>query len=330
MAAPIFIVGAPRSGTTLLRNMLNRHPALSICRETGYYHYVYSRRRSFGDLASVPKRECLIDAFLAVDRIRRTQLDLPLLRRHLLEEGSNYQEFYTSFLRFYAASQGKQRWGEKTPHPLFTETLYNWYPHARVLHLLRDPRDVVASLMGMPWAPDSVVANARWWLRDNLVAFRSHARPQYMQVRYEELAAHPEPQLRRICNFIQEDYHPAMLTPKPDPTADRAWFQRAEQPVTADRVGNWRTGLRPGDAGLIEWIAGPPHLETFGYQPAELQPSPAARLRALAEEAVDGLRRRAGEFPGGLYYLLRSTRLAEEEAAKNRYRFRNLPRTARS
>ena len=298
-SAPVFIVGAPRSSTTLLRNMLNRHSAMAICRETGFYHYVYLRRRSFGDLASARKRERLIDAFLSSERVRRTRMNLKLLRSHLLSEGCNYRDFYSSFLLFNAHAHEKQRWGEKTPHPLFIETLCDWYPRARVLHLLRDPRDVVRSLLGVPWAPDGVLANARWWLRDNLNAFRSHSRPRYLQVRYEDLATRPEQELRRICAFLHEEYEPAMLMPRHDPTADRPWFQRAEQPVTVERVEKWRGELRPEDVGLIEWVVGP-HLQAFGYQPVAPPPSRVLRLRAAAAEALDAVRQHAGEFSGWL------------------------------
>jgi hypothetical protein len=69
-----------------------------------------------------------------------------------------------SVLEDYAESQGKKRWGEKTPnHSLFTETLCQRYPGAVILHLVRDPRDVVGSRRRMTWAANSVVANARIW-----------------------------------------------------------------------------------------------------------------------------------------------------------------------
>src|SRR6267378_254336 len=72
---PIFIVGAPRSGTTLLRNMLNRHPAIAICRETVFFQYVYQRRRTFGSLGELRNRRRLITEYLSTQRIRLMQMD---------------------------------------------------------------------------------------------------------------------------------------------------------------------------------------------------------------------------------------------------------------
>ena len=186
MDRPIFIVGAPRSGTTLLRNMLNRHPAMAICRETNFHHLIYQRRRAFGNLGDLRNRQRLVKEYLATQRVQSMQVDLQALEETLLREGTSYEALFLSFLRFYAQAHGKSRYGEKTPqHALFTETLCQWYPGASVIHLLRDPRDVVASLMRMPWAPKSVLANARWWRDCNLGAWRCRYLPQYLLVRYE-------------------------------------------------------------------------------------------------------------------------------------------------
>lgn len=328
MNRPIFIVGGPRSGTTLLRNMLNRHPALAICRETSFYHYVYIRRRNFGSLSDLRNRERLVKEYLATDRIRSLQMDLPALQQTLLAEGTSYDAFFASLVRFYARSQGKKRGGEKTPHhALFTETLCEWYPDATVIHVLRDPRDVVASLQRMPWGPNSVLGNTHLWLRHNLAARRSRLRPQYLKVRYEQLVARPEEELKRICSFVGEEYSPAMLVPNWDPTASRPWIQRAEEPVTTGRVGKWRAELTADEVALVEWAAGP-HLQKFGYEAAEGPPTSLTLVRGLVSAAFDSLRRRAAEFPGSWYFLMQPTKLVAEETAKNRYRNRHVNQTS--
>src|SRR5690242_4571314 len=198
--SPIFIVGAPRSGTTLLRNMLNRHPSIAICRETEFHHLVFQRRRAFGSLIDMRNRQRLVKQYLPTRRIQRMQMDLQGLETTLLREGTSYEAFFASLLRFYAQAHGKRRCGEKTPqHALFTETLCEWYPGATIIHLVRDPRDVVASLLRVPWASHNVLGNAHLWVRCNVAARRSRHRPQYLLVRYEELVAQPELELKRIC-----------------------------------------------------------------------------------------------------------------------------------
>lgn len=320
---PIFIVGSPRSGTTLLRNMLNRHPAIAICRATDYYHYVYLRRKSFGDLSDAGNRRRLVKEFLGLQRIQRMQVDLEALEPILLREGVSYPAFFACLWRYYAQVHGKRRCGEKNArHAMFTETLCEWYPGAHILHLVRDPRDVVASLLRMPFAPHNVIGAARMWLAHNLAALRSSGRPQYLAVRYEQLVTDPESELKRICSFVGEDYSPAMLIPNQDSTADRPWLHRAQEPVTAQRMQKWREELSAEDVSLAEWTIGS-SMKLFEYEPAGRPPSVATLARGLASGMVDALRRRAGEFPGALYFVLRSRQLVKEETAKERFRNRS-------
>ena len=130
----------------------------------------------------------------------------------LLDEGVSYQAFFLSLLRCYAQAQGKRRCGEKTPrHALITEVLFEWYPGASIIHLVRDPRDVVASFLRLPWADHNVLGNAHLWLRLNLAARSSRQRPRYLMVHYEQLVTQPKQELRRICTSIGEDYSAIML-----------------------------------------------------------------------------------------------------------------------
>lgn len=329
-SGPIFIVGSPRSGTTLLRNTLNRHPALAICRETEFFHYIYRRRGAFGSLAIEGNRQRVVQRYLFLERLRRTRLDMAALERCLMEEGTSYRELFASLLRFYMRAHGKQRWGEKTPdHACFTETLFEWYPDATVIHILRDPRDVVASLMDVPSFPNSALGNANLWLNHNRSAMRSRHRPGYVLLRYENLATDPERELRRICGILGEQYSPTMLRPMQDPTADRPWFERAEQPVTEARIGAWRQCLTAADAALVDWWIGP-QLRTFGYKPEAGPPSLLDLAQGFAFGVKDAIRRRVGEFPGLWYARSGSTEIVKEETAKTRFHNRNFTPANRS
>jgi hypothetical protein len=252
---------------------------------------------------------------------------LEALEQTLLEEGVSYEALFLSLLWFYARAQGKRRCGEKTPqHALFTETLCSWYPDATVIHLLRDPRDVAASLMRMPSAPKGALGSARVWLQYNASAWRSRHRPQYLLVCYEQLVTQPEQELARVCAAIGEDYCPAMMVPNWDPTANRPWLRRAEEPVTTERMGKWRDLLTAEQVSLVEWVVGK-QMRTFGYEAAGGSPTRSAIVRALGFAASDAVRRRIGEFPGVWYSVTRSPKLVKEEAAKSRFRDRSLARS---
>ena len=311
---PVFVVGVPRSGTTLLRAMLNRHPRIGLCDETYYFYYVNARRRAFGDLADLSNRRRLIASYSATTRVQRLGLEQEALGRRLEAEGTSYEAFLASLLRFYAESKGKARAGEKTPHHAwFTETLFEWYPGAKILHLLRDPRDVCASLFNVPWGHRSARANGRLWVGLVEAAERSRPRPGYLLIKYEDLVAEPERQLGEICRFLGESFSPVMLETEPNARADRPWFERAQGRLSGDRVAKWKEQLTEDQVRLVEWAAGP-LMERFGYQRVLSPAGSGLRFRGAAHQMARDLMERVKRSPRLWYYWVRPTRLAAEEA----------------
>jgi hypothetical protein len=291
-----FIVGVERSGTTLLRLQLDSHPELAIPPETGVGAVVARLRR----LEARPHD--LLDALA----------DLPSWR----DLGSSREELAAAFeelpvwsladglrcyYRLYAARHGKPRWGDKTPrHIEYIEELASLLEEARVLHLIRDGRDVAASVRGLPFAPGdgSIEAIARAW-QDRVAAARRQgaAVPHYREVRFERLLAAPEETLRELCDFLDLEYTDALLQSH-QRARDRLreisgvrldgheaileesghrLTARTLSPPDASRVGRWRDALTDGEVRRFEAIAGGT-LAALGYERA----TAAAATRSFA------------------------------------------------
>ncbi len=312
-APPIFIVGSPRSGTTLMRQILDRHPSLAICGETHFQWLVYRRRKAFGDLSDPANRKRVIDQYLLSRRIKKADLDPAELAERLPREATSYQAMFTSLLNSYADSQGKPRLGEKTPrHAMFLDTLCEWFPNAVILHMVRDPRAVVASLQREPWVAGSVVLNAHRWLSLNKEARKSHAQRGYLQVRYEALVTDPDEEVRKICDFIGEEYSPSLLVPEEEPTEGMHNRKRPRTAITPARLDVWRKELSADQVAQIEWVLGP-DLESFGYAREASPASPLTVLRGLTFAAFEAARFAAARLPSFWYTYAAPAKLAKYE-----------------
>lgn len=280
-----FVVGVARSGTTLLRLMLDAHPELAIPPET---HFIPTLAQTCGS----PGREssaCVVEALTTDPRWPDFGIDREALghRVEALEPFSLGGALRT-FYRLYAARFGKARWGDKTPRYLVRMSLIReLLPEARFVHLIRDGRDIWLSLRGLAFGPDSVETAAADWA-SRIARARTQAKrlPFYLEVRYEDLVLEPEATLRRICKFIELSWDPVMLDYHDraagrlaelqdvhDPTTGRVTKGANRQrihaltgaPPQADRVGRWRTELEGGERQRYEAIAGP-LLQELGYE----------------------------------------------------------------
>lgn len=283
-ARPIFVCGCPRSGTTLLQLMLHAHPRIAIPPETRFVLEGYRIRREFGDLRDPERRRAL--ARWIVDRPASRFADLCLDPAEVIEEivagPATLGTAMGVVFRAYARRFGKPRWGDKRPaYVANLATLTRLFPTAQIVHIVRDGRDCVASLKRMPWHHDGVyqaisgwaqaIDHGRWAAR----ALGSHT---YHEVRYEHLVRDPERELRSLCDYLGEEYAPAMCDPAS--LADvavperKTWHARTRQRVTTEQVGRWRHDLTATEVRLCEAVLGE-RLRGHGY---ELSGAPAPPL----------------------------------------------------
>jgi hypothetical protein len=279
MNAPIFIVGANRSGTTLLRLLLNAHSQVAIPDEINYFNsfrHVRYARWSDPDL-SAAQFEDFVDAFLRTNQPVTPELDLDALRAEILEGPVDLRRPYKLLLEAWARHHGKPRWGEKTPGNVYNaHFIMSMFPDALFVQIVRDPRAVVHSMQKVSFFPDDVVFNA-FNLRKALAEGRSHVErmvpaSQRLTVRYEDLVNAPVPTLRRVCAFAGLAYEDGMLAFHQDASrymtaaAASSFNTTATRPISKDRTDAWRDHLSGPEVRMIEHIH-EAFLTEFGYVP---------------------------------------------------------------
>ncbi len=279
-----FIVGPPRAGTTMVRLLLNSHPAIAVPAETWFFPVILLRARQFGDFSTPQQVEAFARAVAGAtaETLRPVAQVFGVSAEELAEAvqaaGARcYADGFWAFLDLLARREGKALWGEKTPYySAWLEKLGRAYPNGRFLAMVRDPRDVVASLQGIDWGrktyPTLADGGLRWrYAMDGIEKARAGLGDRLMTVRYEELVADPEAGARAMCEFLGVPFAPEMM--RFHETADRAmppgvdgWHSRVKQPINASRVGLWRQRFTPEDVGMIELAAGP-SMSAWGYEP---------------------------------------------------------------
>jgi len=211
LAPAPFVVGVARSGTTLLRMMLDAHPAMAIPPES-YLVLPFLRGRT-------PLAAMTAGTFVEKVTSFHTWPDFGLTRTELQRAVESVPHFtiaagLRAIYRLYSEARGKPRWGDKTPaYGRHLAAIGALLPEARFLHILRDGRAVAASLRGLWFAPGTTIAEyARHW-REEILAIRQEQRSgvPYLEVRYEDLVLAPQGTLERLCAFVDLPPHKAML-----------------------------------------------------------------------------------------------------------------------
>lgn len=298
MNSPIFIVGANRSGTTLLRLILNAHSNIGIPEEIVYFG---------STMAGVPIEQWkapqvsdarwteFVSAFIDDKCSVLEGIDLDRVKQEIVQSGKkDFSYPYSLVLETWAKHHQKKRWGEKTPGNLFyADVLLEMYPDARFIHLVRDPRAGVSSMMKTDFFPDDIAFNAmsrrKYMRKGRGILDASVPAEQRLMLRYEDIVTSPETTIRAICHFLGEQFEPAMLSFYKDSSrymkeaASTSFNKAATKPISAEMLDKWKKHLTSGQVAMVEAICNK-EIKEFGYKKSGSRLSVAQRFELLSKE----------------------------------------------
>jgi hypothetical protein len=294
----VFIVGCPRSGTTLLRRLVDTHPHIAIIHQSRFIPNFFEKRRGLTPEGLVTTK--LVDRLLEARGVKNLETSREMLES-LVDAGEpvSYSTFVTGVFDLYGKVQGKRLVGDKTPaYVRRIPTLHALWPDAKFVHIIRDGRDVCMSAINWrkadhalgrfsTWGEDQVSTAAVWWewhVRLGREDGGSLAPQLYHEVRYEELVSGPANTCEKLCDFLDLPYDDAMLRfhegrEKADPNLDA---KKAWRPLTPG-LRKWSEQMRSEDLERFEAASGD-LLEELGYlracpPPPEEKLARAVRIR---------------------------------------------------
>ena len=252
VGGPFFIGGADRSGLGLVGEMLERHPSLAISRRTNLWTFYLDR---FGDLAQPENLDRCLDAMLSFTRIRAMNPDRERLAHEFLEgDDHGYFALFRLLGRGYAESVGKTRWGDKSLNSERDAVrILEAYPDSVMIHVVRDPRDRHASMMIHRGGRRSgVFGSIAVWANSVRLAVRNADRfpDRYLVLRYEDLVASPERELRRVLGFLGEPFDRSVLESDRADSADPG--PSDVRILTESSVGRYERDVSAREVALIE------------------------------------------------------------------------------
>ncbi len=289
-----FVLGVHRSGTTMLRLMLNAHRDIAVPHESDFIVDMSRDLARFGSLDDVAGRTALIDAIADNRFVRDGGLMTPAGRAAANEERA-YPAIVQRIFEAYAAQNGKRVWADKTPgNTIHIDTIAGMFPAARFVHLVRDGRDVALSHRRTKFGTYNMVNFAVRWALWTTVADKvgNVLGERYLRVRYEDLVEDPATWLAAICGFLGLPFDAGMLSfhekaASQMPEASLEWHRNSVSAPKRDKIGEWCSALTPAQVSVFEDYAGHA-LQRFGYPLLNPPPSLALQIGKFRTTAEGG------------------------------------------
>ncbi len=249
---PIFIVGAARSGTTLLQYMLRSHSRISLpTGESQFMIPLYRNAAKFGDLCRLENvRQVLQEMYRISANFLETDLhgmrfDIETLSRESRAQGCDtIPKIIAGLFEKNARGEGKARWGDKTPYYiLHLQTIKEMFPNAQIIHVIRDGRDCALSMLSRKY--DLGIYNtyhaAKHWqqyVETGQAIGHELGSDVYYEIRYEDILADPVVAMKKICVFLEEEYNDSLVNF--NKSSEPGKTPLLQKPIQQDNAQKWR------------------------------------------------------------------------------------------
>lgn len=293
--APVFVLGCPRSGTTLLYDMLLSAGGFAVYLAESNVFNVLALR--FGDLSVPSNLQKLLRAWLGSKLFRATGLDAQQIEKKILEGCRNPGDFLRIVMDEIARTQGVQRWAENSPECLLHLPLIKRFiPDALVVHIIRDGRDVATSLERVryvrpfPWEErqNLIGSGVYWqWIVQQGRAYGKLLGPDYLEVHFEDLIRSPQQTLNRIGQFIDHslDYGRIREVAYGSVAKPNTSFKAESGAPSFSPVGRWKKAFSPAQIERFETMLGDTLVE-LGYTPVTDRKGKRINLQMKATYAL--------------------------------------------
>jgi hypothetical protein len=269
-----FIVGRGRSGTTLLRQMLDAHPNLLVAPEALFIMNLYHKYSRIVKWNHKKVDDFYDDLFLE-KRLEDWNLDEISLKKQLHALGSNVsfpgmnKLVYANYA-FVNRKLDTNLLGDKNPHySLFIDKLMKLYPDSKYIHMVRDYRDNILSYQDVRFDLNNTTTLAYRWKKYNKTILKYSKRypDQFFLLKYEDLVTKPDECLRSICVFLGVEFNPVMLQfyQFQHSTSKFVWHKNISKPLDKSRLDKWKTKMQQSDVLKSDYIC--KHIAEFlGYE----------------------------------------------------------------
>jgi hypothetical protein len=272
--APVFVLGSPRSGTTLLYDMLLSAGGFAVyLAESNIFNLLAPR---FGDLSSPANRDRLLKAWLDSKLFRASGLQADVVTQRILHHCRNAGDFLRIVMEEICTSQGASRWAENSPEAmLYLPAIKHLIPNALVIHIIRDGRDVANSLGQLlyvrpfPWEKlHSVIGCGLYWewILQHGRRFGRLMNGDYLEVHFEALLANPQETLDQIGRFIGQslDYEIIQRVAYGSVSRPNTSFRAQDPGARFNPIGRWKKSFSAEELATFETLVGGT-LQELGY-----------------------------------------------------------------
>jgi sulfotransferase family protein len=291
---PLFIVGMPRSGTKLMRALLNQHPRISLTlAESHFIPYFIKKFGTPPPFEDPDKLQRFVETFIQTSFFRTMQrAGYEFNRQEFMRQAprASWSTIFEYLLRQFGAKRARQDmiWGDKTPgyirHMALLKALF---PGAKFLHMIRDPRDYCLSVQ-KSWGKSLSRAALRW--RDTVAQARTYGQSipgDYLEIQYETLLADPASVLQQATTFLVCPYDPRML--HLETSQEDVGDAKGKHGIVRDNTHKYRTQLSPQNIQRIEAIVGPVAVAANYVLAHKGPPIPLHPLNIAALKLYDGM-----------------------------------------